>query len=218
MTTQPSDWAVARAFEHWRTLPHSDGEDFAEYRSMTEDFIIERARELDASGGGDPCRCGESTCTEPWEPGCGLGASAEHAVIASDDFSRGWKAGYGYRDKATPRAAEAGEWLPIESAPRDGTRIILGRPDEDGDGGGISVCGYWIDELEDGVDYMGNDGGFTDVDYQVFQPGRSFGAESYRCAGKQPTHWRPLPAPPQAAMGAVGAPLTRPRKGEVTDE
>jgi hypothetical protein len=89
------------------------------------------------------------------------------------------------------------KWQPIETAPRDGTRIILGLPDLDGDGGGISVAGYWLEELEDGVDYMGHDGGFTDVDYQVFQPGRSFGAESYRYAGRQPTHWMPLPEPPK---------------------
>lgn len=91
---------------------------------------------------------------------------------------------------------DAERWQTIESAPRDGERIILGRPDLDGDGGGISVAGYWLEELEDGVDYMGHDGGFTDVDFQVFQPGRSFGADSYRYAGSQPTHWRPLPAPP----------------------
>ena len=99
-------------------------------------------------------------------------------------------------------AAVVDEWRPIETAPRDGTRIIIGRPDSDGDGG-ISVCGYWLDELEDGVDYMGNDGGFTDVDYQVFYPSRSMGAKLSRYAGRQPTHWRPLPQPP-ALAAAVG--------------
>lgn len=88
------------------------------------------------------------------------------------------------------------KWEPIETAPRDGTRIIRGRPDQNGEDG-ISVAGYWLEQLEDGVDYMGNDGGFTDVDFQVFQPGRSFGAESYRYEGRQPTHWMPLPEPPK---------------------
>ena len=100
-------------------------------------------------------------------------------------------------------AGDAEAWRSIDSAPRDGTRIILGRPDLDGDGG-ISVAGYWLEELEDGVDYMGNDGGFTDVDFQVFQPGRSFGAESHRYAGNQPTHWRPLPAPPSEDAAKAG--------------
>ena len=108
-------------------------------------------------------------------------------------------------DDHSPDAGKMGwEWRTIESAPRDGERIILGRPDLDGDGGGISVAGYWLEELEDGVDYMGNDGGFTDVDFQVFQPGRSFGAESYRYAGSQPTHWRPLPAPPTEDAARAG--------------
>ena len=92
-------------------------------------------------------------------------------------------------------AAALSGWLPIESAPKDGTRIILGRPDIDGDGG-VSASGYWDDALEDGVDYMGHDGGFTDSDYQVFSPGRSFGNPDYRYGGSQPTHWQPLPATP----------------------
>ena len=96
-------------------------------------------------------------------------------------------------------------WRPIESAPRDGERVLLGRSDHDGDGdGGVSVCGYWLDAVEDGVDYMGADAGFTDVDYQVFWPGRSFGMEPYRSAGKQPTHWQPLPEPPVVVVGEEG--------------
>jgi hypothetical protein len=88
-----------------------------------------------------------------------------------------------------------GQWLPIESAPKDGTRVILGCPCSDGDGG-TSACGYWLDAEEDGIDYMGHDGGFTDVDYQTFSTSRSFGAPGYRYAGHQPTHWTPLPPPP----------------------
>lgn len=29
-----------------------------------------------------PCPCGLATCQEPWEPGCGLGNSEAHAVVA----------------------------------------------------------------------------------------------------------------------------------------
>jgi hypothetical protein len=211
MTTQPSDWAVAQAFWHHREEFHR----LYGMESGVSNIILDRARELDASGGGEPVAWANPSDIHclGFEDGNSYPGIRRHA-----DERRAFPL------YATPRAAEAattnsaqissslvvGDWLPIESAPRDGTRIILGRPDEDGDGGGISVCGYWIDELEDGVDYMGNDGGFTDVDYQVFQPGRSFGAESYRYAGKQPTHWRPLPAAPQAAMGAVGA--TEPKR------
>lgn len=101
---------------------------------------------------------------------------------------------------ASLSVAQGQGWRPIESAPRDGTRVLLGRPDDDGDGG-VSTCGYWLDGLEDGQDYMGHDAGFTDVDYQCFQPGRSFGNEAYRYAGRQPTHWQPLPAAPAQPDG-----------------
>lgn len=30
------------------------------------------------------CGCGEATCVEPWEPGCGLGSSVDHAVVAPE--------------------------------------------------------------------------------------------------------------------------------------
>lgn len=29
----------------------------------------------------EPCPCGEATCEEPWEPGCGLGRSEEHVGV-----------------------------------------------------------------------------------------------------------------------------------------
>lgn len=97
--------------------------------------------------------------------------------------------------RALLSAQEPTGWRPIETAPKDTVRILLGSADAGGDGG-ISVCGYWTDELEDGVDFMGNDGGFVDVDYQVFWPGRSFGTESHQYKECQPTHWQPLPEPP----------------------
>lgn len=32
----------------------------------------------------DECPCGKDTCVEPWEPGCGLGTSEDHAKVAED--------------------------------------------------------------------------------------------------------------------------------------
>lgn len=85
--------------------------------------------------------------------------------------------------------ARTGEWLPMETAPRDGARILLADSHFSGEGS-------WIEAMDDGVDYMGNDAGFMDAHYRHFTCARSFGSDAYRHAGCQPTHWQPLPAPP----------------------
>ena len=60
------------------------------------------------------------------------------------------------------------EWQPIETAPRDGTEILLW---EDG-----YILGSWVEEY----------GYFADPDGHLWK-------------NRQPTHWMPLPAPPQGA-------------------
>lgn len=194
MTTQPSDWAVAPKFGEWLRGIYA-----SERNPLRNGMYVRTIRRTG--------RCNPGTFYELTDGKGKFWQYPRQSVIRLDRARELDASGTTNSAQISSSLVVGGEegWLPIESAPRDGTRIILGRPDEDGDGGGTSVCGYWIDELEDGVDYMGNDGGFTDVDYQVFQPGRSFGAESYRYAGKQPTHWRPLPPAPRAAMGAAGA-------------
>jgi hypothetical protein len=92
---------------------------------------------------------------------------------------------------------KASLWQPIETAPRDSSKILLGLPvNTDDDSGSVSTAGYWQEGWEDSVDDMGCDNGFVDVHYQEFSPSRSFGAAAYRSTGRQPTHWMPLPKPP----------------------
>ena len=91
------------------------------------------------------------------------------------------------------------EWQPIETAPRDGTQIILGRQGDDEYDCSFVGEGYWIEADEDGPDNMGHDAGFVDMHFDFFRCARSFGNPKYRIKGIQPTHWQPLPPPPKAA-------------------
>lgn len=80
-------------------------------------------------------------------------------------------------------AIETGGWLPIETAPKDGTRIILRCPNIG------AVEGWW-----DCVDGGGFEEGppifwwTTENDLIIFGDG------SY----DDPTHWMPLPPPPNS--------------------
>ncbi|WP_286936175.1 hypothetical protein [Achromobacter sp. UBA4530] len=89
------------------------------------------------------------------------------------------------------------QWKPISSAPKDGSLILLGCPDERPDGRpALSLPGYWLKGWGDGPDDIGQDDGWVDVQYTDFYPGRSFGSPDYMRKGSQPTHWMPLPAAP----------------------
>jgi len=65
------------------------------------------------------------------------------------------------------------EWQPIETAPRDGTRVLLSKV-----GSTEVVSGYW-----NGIRYED-----IPVDEWLTAPG------GWR---RQPTHWMPLPEPPK---------------------
>lgn len=65
----------------------------------------------------------------------------------------------------------SGEWMPIESAPKDGDEILLNSM------GDIGVC-YWLDN-----DFDGRGAGWTWGLSKRFN---------------NPTHWMPLPACPSA--------------------
>ena len=108
-----------------------------------------------------------------------------------------------YVELAIANVKREQQWLPIESAPKDGTLIILGREESD-ECEGISTSGRWHEGYEDGVDYMGADSGFQDDECHIFHGGRSFGAESHRYPPNQPTKWMPLPQPPITASKGDG--------------
>lgn len=88
------------------------------------------------------------------------------------------------------------EWRPIDTAPMDGTEILLGRAASD-DCAEVSTIGWWIPAEPDGADYMGTDAGFVDAMLQRFRPGRTFGNPARMYEAVQPTHWMPIPSPPK---------------------
>ncbi|MBL8582822.1 MAG: hypothetical protein JNL61_11425 [Rhizobiaceae bacterium] len=96
---------------------------------------------------------------------------------------------------ATPASPPTSAWRDIASAPKDGTRILLGRPETEDSAETVAEGYYWEAE-PDGPDWMGHDGGFLDLGLQSFDLPRSFGNPTHRRDGIQPTHWMPLPLPP----------------------
>jgi hypothetical protein len=82
------------------------------------------------------------------------------------------------------------EWQPIETAPKDGSRIILFWPSFDG----WTDFGWWkdnprlkhcseIDGIQVSADYFSNS---TEMDdYEMAKDGNG------------PTHWMPMPNPPR---------------------
>jgi len=105
-------------------------------------------------------------------------------------FDAGVRSGMG-------RAKQESGWRDMDSAPMDGTAIILGIEESEGkDKAGFSGQGRYYEGYEDGPDDMGHDGGFMDYEHQAFEFPRSFGNEKYITEGLQPTKWMPLPIPP----------------------
>lgn len=81
------------------------------------------------------------------------------------------------RIAAQPQQAVAG-WRPIESAPRDGTPILVGHAQR------VIAPVYWLTDQDAGV------------------PGWYLWPPNVRLQWK-PTHWMPLPTPPLASAPAA---------------
>lgn len=197
MTTQPSDWAVARALE--LSMQSLKGPSVRAY-----DWVMMRARELDASGGGSE----PVAWANPADINC-LGFEDGNSYPGIRRHADELHTSPLY---ATPRAAEAattnsaqissslvvGDWLPIESAPEDIGLCVVYTPDH-GDGERFD-----IDWKEDGV-WQEH---YNHYEHFMAVGGVNACGPDVVCTGpdERPeyTHYRPLKAP-QAAMGAVGA-------------
>ena len=75
--------------------------------------------------------------------------------------------------------SKSAAWMPIESAPRDGTEIVLGMP-------GDAFAGFWHDGTQN---YWKLEGWFAEMDRGNLLTAKPFNA----------THWQPLPTPPRHA-------------------
>lgn len=89
-------------------------------------------------------------------------------------------------DLAVGGTAALANWQPIETAPKDGTEVLI-----------WNIEGHelatWHDREEDGVDQPGHDAGW--VGTYAF-PGRSWGHSMRHEPQGQPSRWMPLPEPP----------------------
>jgi len=83
---------------------------------------------------------------------------------------------------ATPASsgeADDARWLPIETAPKDGTRLILFAYD-------LVTIGHWEDRA-------GHPGGGPDYRHVWVDEDNGYPMD-------EPTHWQPLPKPPVSAL------------------
>ncbi len=118
------------------------------------------------------CPCGGPPCQTPAGHGCGV-SPAEGVEVA-------------VAIRALPLPAGGSGWRPIETAPRDGTFVLLHVPDglENGE---VTIGAYWkADERDAKGRFMkGNWDGWLGMDVDI------------RSSWCDPTHWQPLPAAPE---------------------
>lgn len=80
------------------------------------------------------------------------------------------------------------KWKPIESAPKDGTTILLYYPNEEN----AVTSGWWYEEYE-GDEYKY---GYWKV--------ASLPSHGCGCENSEPTHWMELPDIPSLPIGPIG--------------
>jgi hypothetical protein len=76
------------------------------------------------------------------------------------------------------------EWQPIETAPKDGTRVLLHRPSAAASWAQLVIGSFCLDQHAK-----------RPRPYWKHDKERLEGVRQTR--GEQPTHWMPLPSPPE---------------------
>ena len=99
---------------------------------------------------------------------------------------------------AAPQESQPPTWQPIETAPKDGSEVLLLTPE------GVDV-GHWKDAWGPSIDDPGHDAGWFGMRY-AFPGCTHVRKESsyYTPSMAQPTHWMPIP--PLAALAAGPSP------------
>lgn len=139
-----------------------------------------------------------SSASEMRERAAGVADKAKEGVDFGD-YDTGWSDACDHIAAAIRSLPDEGDgWRTIDSAPKDGTHVILGNSETD-DKPAYAAVGWWKEAEADGPDCMGSDAGFVDFEFNTYMPSRSCGAPSHQYRGSQPTHWRPLPPPPRDA-------------------
>lgn len=118
------------------------------------------------------------------------GPSLGFQSLTDDDKAAGWTETPLYTAISSTSQVIAEGWRTIDSAPRDGTKILIAEPvNEEHAMNQHAIYAAWWDE-----------GDAIWTDYAV----KSFGYEEVQ--SYSPTHWMPLPPPPQdrAMIKAAG--------------
>ena len=96
-------------------------------------------------------------------------------------------------------------WRPIETAPKDGTDIILAVPSQQFDGKPTdprSTVGHWAQDEERKI-YLGDCGGECRCpEYDYDEDATWISWDGGFTKENPPTHWRPLPEPPAMISSA----------------